>query len=153
MNIPRVNEIMKQMRSQRTMFAYSSRNNNNNKLLPVENHVKNTLLESFAHKLLSIVNDNISSPSSSPSQKKVTLPKSNNKNHHKTIKDVISIIKKTWQLVLSSSEDTELNIPMCIRLREEPLIALRRASRLYICAGNGPGNMRSNAWISVNECS
>jgi hypothetical protein len=41
---------------------------------------------------------------------------------------------------------------MCVRLREAPLKTLLRASRLYLCATSGPGDMRgdgTNAWRSL----
>ena len=37
------------------------------------------------------------------------------------------------------------------RLREEPLVALRRCCRIFVCAGNGPGNMRGDAWIDCHR--
>jgi hypothetical protein len=42
----------------------------------------------------------------------------------------------------------------CICLSDEPLLTLRRAARLILCAGSGPGAMRwdgKNAWISVEN--
>ena len=42
----------------------------------------------------------------------------------------------------------------CFRLREAPVKTLRRVCRLYLCATNGPGDMRgdgSNGWRSVVE--
>jgi hypothetical protein len=44
----------------------------------------------------------------------------------------------------------------CVRLKEEPLIILRRVSRLLLCAGAGPRSMRwdgTNAWISIDDTS
>jgi hypothetical protein len=43
---------------------------------------------------------------------------------------------------------------LCVRLREAPLQTLRRASRLYLCATSGPGDMRGdgiNAWRALPE--
>jgi hypothetical protein len=41
----------------------------------------------------------------------------------------------------------------CIRLREDPLIALQRCARLFLCATAGPGQMRggTNGWQLVPE--
>lgn len=47
-----------------------------------------------------------------------------------------------------------LSDSLCIRLREAPLQTLRRASRLYLCATSGPGDMRgdgTNAWRALPE--
>ena len=41
--------------------------------------------------------------------------------------------------------------PLCIRLREEPLVSLRRAVRLFLIATGGPGSMRGEYWLSVFE--
>ena len=129
----RENEILKQMHSQKTIFSQQ---------LPVENHLKNILLESLASKLLdevekkTVVKDNASTDASG-----------------KSVLDIISTVKAIWQEI-NVSKNTDLNLLMCIRLKEEPLKALRRCARLYLIAGNGSGTMRSdgtNAWLTIYE--
>ncbi len=117
--VSHVNEIFKQMKNQRPLFAHSK-----NTLLPVQKHLTHILMESFAQKIVTMSNFN-------------------------SIHDVTCLIKSLWEKI-NTIHGTEYKLPICCRLREEPLTTLRRASRLYICGGNGPGNY-SNGLLPVNE--
>lgn len=133
MKLYRENEILKQMKSQNTIFAFA--HSRTRSVLPVEKHVSSILLESFAQKLSAEVNK--------------SLYKQGLKTNQKSINEIIKLIKETWKKVSS------LNVlPIGFRLREAPLVSLRRCARIYLIAGNGPGNMRfdgSNAWLTIYE--
>ncbi len=126
------NIILQQMKSQRTMVFRKKGG-----LLPVRNHVKDTILNTFATKLISLM----------PSTKK-------NKNASlKSTQHIKDQLKRIWKSV-SSKVGVHISLLATFRLREQPLLALRRACRLYLLAGDGPGSMKwsgSNAWISVIE--
>ncbi len=131
MKLYRENEILKQMKSQNTIFAHSRTRS----VLPVAKHVSSILLESFAQKLSVEVNK--------------SLHKQGLKTNQKSINEIINMINERWKTVSS------LNVlPISFRLREAPLVSLRRCARIYLIAGNGPGNMRfdgSNAWLTIYE--
>lgn len=133
--VHRVNEILKQMNSQKTIFAHSDQ------VMPVRKHVTAVILESFAQKLQSLI------VYAANKSKPLQVEK-------KSINDIISMLKTTWSKV-NQANGRHCQFQDCFRLREEPLQTLRRAARLYICAGHGPGNMRNdgtNAWLTVFEC-
>lgn len=129
--IYRDNEILRQMRSQNTIFATSC------KVLPVQKHVTSVLLENFAKKI----------------SVEISRQSHGRSIAQKSIQDIVCMIGNIWKNVTSSHINGN-NFSMCIRLREQPLLTLRRCARLYLIAGGGPGNMRSdgrNGWLTVHE--
>ena len=121
------NAILNQMKSQRTIMFHKKET----ALLPVRNHANDVLLDVFAAKLNAMV-------------------ASSGGKESKSIQDVKRLLKRIWKSI--SAHDVPLFT--CFRLRERPLLTLRRACRIYLCAGDGPGSMRwsgSNAWLTVIE--
>ena len=124
------NDILRQMKSQKTMSFQKK-----GSLLPVRNHLNDVILDDFAAKLNALL----------PKSDKSTRPKSN--------QDIKAVLKRIWKS-MKPILGNEGAISTCFRLREKPLFTLRRACRLYLLAGDGPGSMRwngSNSWISVIE--
>lgn len=120
------NEILRQMKSQRGIFSL------NNSVLPVRKHLDAVLLDSFAEKALSVL-----TTASTVSKVKIL----------DTVKDI-------WRFL---NEQNKTNVPFLtsFTLREKPIQCLRRAARLYLCAGEGSGSMRwtgSNSWLTVFDC-
>ncbi len=118
------NDILMQMKRQRTLLFHVT--SEGNCLLPVVHHVDNIIFEALAKKVNTIVID------------------------QDTLKSTQDI-KRLWR---SISSDDDLSVCTCLRLREAPLQTLRRACRLYLCAGDGAGSMRwsgTNGWLTVNE--
>jgi len=79
---------------------------------------------------------------------------------NKTKKCLLPILKMFDQIVDNSLREKDENLSknrlaiyrknggaFCFRLKEDSLITLRRCCRLFLCAGNGPGNMRCESWI------
>lgn len=124
------NEILKQMKSQKTMLFHKK---GSTCMLPVRNHVNDTILNAFATKLNGLI----------------TVKR----NRTSSTQDIKYLLKRMWNSV-SAAVGIEMPFLTTFRLREQPLLTLRRACRLYLLAGDGPGSMKwsgSNAWISVIE--
>jgi hypothetical protein len=120
------NQILKQMRSQRGIFSQK------NGVLPIRKHVDIVLLDSFAEKVQSVL-------CTDSRVSKATI---------------LDTVKDIWRhLNMKNKSNTPLMTTFT--LREKPLLCLRRAARLYLCAGEGPGSMRwtgNNPWITVFDC-
>jgi len=128
------NDILKQMKSQRTMMFRESATGDN--LLPVQKHVNNMLIEALSYKIKLLIGE---TTRRSMGYVKTSCPLS------------AQDIKRIWK---SISPDKDNSFITCFRLREEPLLALRRTCRLMLCAGEGPGSMRwsgANSWMTVVE--
>lgn len=120
------NQILKQMRSQRGIFSKK------NSVLPVRKHLDEVLLISFAEKILSIL-----SSGSNVSKDKI-----------------LDKVKDIWRL-LNAKNKTNIPLLTSFTLQEKPIQCLRRAARIYLCAGEGSGSMRwtgSNPWLTVFNC-
>ena len=122
------NDILKQMKTQKTMLFCKKQS-----LLPVKKHVNDIIVATLNAKLNGLVTGS-----------------SKNQTSHQAFG--ISL-NRIWKMVLF---DLSSEIPFftCFRLREEPLVTLRRACRIYLCAGDGSGSMRSNgsnAWIPATD--
>lgn len=139
------NSILKQMSQQRAIvdILLSSSNAPQSKssrtVLPVRKHVDSLIFE----KLVRIV--------SRACRKVEYIPSAQYRLAAAVINDRLARICDGLFGIDVNSGTTP---PMCLRLRESPLMALRRICRLYICATSGPGNMRgdgTNAWQSLPE--
>lgn len=122
------NDILKQMKTQRTMLFRKKQS-----LLPVKSHLNDVVVASLNAKLNGLVTGS-----------------SKNQTSNQALR--ISL-NRIWKMVLF---DLSSEIPFftCFRLREQPLVTLRRACRIYLCAGDGSGSMRSNgsnAWIPATD--
>ena len=141
------NEILRQMKSQRSVLdAFLSKSSQTkmlsskttNILLPVSHHLRPIILS----KLSFLCNDYF---------------KRMHANNGVSCQISSLDITKIWSSVNEDRcnakirfSDTCLSfLPSCIRLREKPLQSLRRFVRLYIIATAGAGNMRQGAWLSV----
>jgi len=122
------NDILKQMRTQKTMLFSKKQS-----LLPVKSHVNDAVVANLNAKLNGLVTGS-----------------SKNQTSNQAFRISLNRIWKTVLFDLSSK------IPFftCFCLREQPLVTLRRACRIYLCAGDGSGSMRSNgsnAWIPTTD--
>ena len=131
--VARENIIWKQMCQQKSISLTLLSNGKNAKtLLPVCRHVDDALLEKLATTIVlaSSMLDYVPAP----------ILRS-------VISDVKARILGLWQPACRS-------FSMCLKLREAPLLTLRRCARLYLCATSGPGDMRgdgTNAWRSLGD--
>eukprot|EP00557_Chaetoceros_sp_GSL56_P006379 CAMPEP_0176502548 /NCGR_PEP_ID=MMETSP0200_2-20121128/14814_1 /TAXON_ID=947934 /ORGANISM="Chaetoceros sp., Strain GSL56" /LENGTH=1028 /DNA_ID=CAMNT_0017901631 /DNA_START=111 /DNA_END=3193 /DNA_ORIENTATION=- len=124
------NVFLQQMKSQKSIMLFSI-NQKKQKVLPIKRHVDSIIISNWCLKLIDFS----------------TANKCNNDD----LTD--QYLKTMWQSVASDLK-TNINLFTCFRLRERPLETLRRACRLYLCAGDGPGSMRftgANAWIPTRE--
>jgi len=125
------NIIWKQMCQQKSIsFAPSTKGKKD--LLPVCRHVDDALLEKLATKVVyaSSQLDYIPSAIRKPA--------------------VVSVKAR----ILGMQRCGSKSLSMCLRLREAPLLTLRRCARLFLCATSGPGDMRgddTNAWRSLKD--
>ena len=129
------NLIFQQMTSQRSVFSSDSA-----ALLPVRRHVHETILRKFSTRILGSIGNASRSRSS--------------------INQIGTIVENAWDKATRTFEITEERsldffAISSLRMREAPLMSLRRASRLYLCAVGGPGSMRGDSgtsgWASVLE--
>ena len=132
------NLIWQQMTTQRSVFSSAG----SSAILPVRRHVDETVLRKFGVRILGSVG--------------------NTSRSRSNISHVTSIIDQAWneamksfQMVTDENSLEHFVILSSIRLREAPLLSLRRASRLYLCAVGGSGSMRGDSgtsgWASVSE--
>jgi hypothetical protein len=137
------NEILLQMQKQQTVFSsYSplngSQGNSRDKMLPVRKHVDHVLIRKFALKVASLASQEV-------------------KTREADVDDAFRVIHDSWKFSLNDpfirSKDYSLSegIICTLRLREAPIIALRRVLRLFLCASGGPGRMRdaTNGWLNI----
>ncbi|KAL7548122.1 hypothetical protein ACHAWF_011417 [Thalassiosira exigua] len=145
------NKILDQMRGQRSVVASfantataASRgcvsDAGESALLPVVKHVEFVLLRKLATKVASLV-------FAAPNKTEVEAAR--------------GAIDRAWAVARARHRDDLCdpaggvdghNLTCAVRPREAPLKTLRRAVRLFLCAGGGPGAMRgdgTNGWISV----
>ena len=133
---PRENEIWKQMSQQQSItqgFLSTSGQKNARCLLPVCPHVNHAVLSKLAMA--------------------VVMSASNTEYIPATIlRAKLLEVKKTLSHITDQRKTQALNLfklNTCYRLREAPLLALRRCCRLFLCATSGPGDMRgdgTNGW-------
>ncbi|CAB9528290.1 FANCD2 FANCI-associated nuclease 1 [Seminavis robusta] len=138
----RENEIWRQMRLQKSLSAHFRPSNSAEKgsLLPVLRHVNHLLVEKLAARVAQACG-------------------SSRKDHRTRVKKTIAgfLADCPTNPFLNEPQMNALfgKFGMCVRLREAPLRSLQRCSRLYMCAGGGPGQMRSdggtNGWKSILE--
>ena len=129
---PLENLIWKQMCQQQTI-SNCFNNGKNRTVLPVIKHVHDILVQKWA----SVIILKASKVEYIPSP----ILRSATKRVYNTLLDLTSKSEMTSTI-------------MCLRLREAPVRTLRRASRLYLCATSGPGDMRNsgtNAWRSLPD--
>ena len=152
------NLIWKQMCQQQTIFhSFNSTNNrniptdcdtsinknqNNNNVLPVIKHVHRILVEKWASTIVL------------KASKVEYIPSGILRSATHRICDVLLELTsgRNNTIITSNSSNDIITSIMCLRLRENPLKVLHRASRLYLCATSGPGDMRNdgtNAWRSL----
>jgi len=129
---PLENLIWKQMHQQQTIFN-CFKNRKNSTVLPVIKHVHDILVQKWASAIILKASkvEYIPSP----------IFRSATRRVYNTLLDLTSKSEITSTI-------------MCLRLREAPVRTLRRASRLYLCATSGPGDMRNsgtNAWRSLPD--
>jgi len=126
------NLIWHQMTTQRSVFSSGP-----STFLPVRRHVHETILRKFSTRILGSLGNAARSRSN--------------------INQVARTVDEAWDEAVKAFGITEGNFSMMssVRLRESPLLSLRRASRLYLCAVGGPGSMRGDSgtsgWASVLE--
>eukprot|EP00804_Cyclotella_cryptica_P013630 CCRYP_012948-RA/>CCRYP_012948-RA protein AED:0.21 eAED:0.21 QI:450/1/1/1/0/0/2/121/1455 len=142
------NEILVQMQKQKTVFSSyspldgSPTNTKDNRMLPVRKHVDHVLIRKFAFKIVLLAS-------------RVDKPRKSD------IDNASRLIHDSWKSSLNNasirSEDSSFSggVICTLRLREAPLIALRRVMRLFLCASGGPGRMRdaTNGWLNVPPAS
>jgi len=135
------NAILRQMQQQRSIMSGMFSNHairESKNVLPVRRHVDNEV----STKLLAAV---VSSATSGG-----YLPAS-------IFRMKVAEVKKEINIIISRQDGHYCNfdkLETSYRLREAPLLTLRRCCRLYLCATCGPGNMRGdgkNGWKSVRE--
>ena len=123
------------MTTQRSVFASGS-----SALLPVRRHVHETILRKFSTRILGSIG--------------------NTSRSRSNVNEIGSIVERAWNKATRAFEITEekslvFSSMSSLRMREAPLMSLRRASRLYLCAVGGPGSMRGDSgtsgWTSVLE--
>lgn len=140
------NEILLQMQSQQTVFsayAFSDGNPKQQMLLPVRKHVDLVLLNKLGAKIASLSEEG-------------TMFKSGKSDMGEVSRMINSAWSDVHQAVNPSSDGSNNGIVTTLRLREAPLMTLRRCLRIFLCAGGGPGSMRGNGrngWLSVNTAS
>ena len=146
------NEILAQMQKQQSMFSsYSSSNelgrSSSQTLLPVKKHVDCVLTRKLAVRLASLISGGES----------ITKPLKSD------IDEAYQMIKNARMTVLKMYGSSRTSVFLkdqvsTLRLRESPLITLRRLLRIHLIASGGPGNMRgdgTNGWLNVptrNDC-
>ena len=131
---------MSQQQSIAAWFTVSSGQENARRLLPVRPHVNHEILSRLATAVVMSASLVENLPATILRAKLVEVNKS-----------LSSIIDQRSVKPLSFSK-----LDACYRLREEPLRALRRCCRLYLCATSGPGDMRgdgTNGWKSIGDSS
>ncbi|OEU19839.1 hypothetical protein FRACYDRAFT_206636 [Fragilariopsis cylindrus CCMP1102] len=119
-----------------------SKNQNNNNVLPVIKHVHRILVEKWASAIVL------------KASKVEYVPLGILRSATQRICDVLLELTsgRNNTIITSNSSNDIITSIMCLRLRENPLKVLHRASRLYLCATSGPGDMRNdgtNAWRSL----
>jgi hypothetical protein len=154
------NLIWKQMCQQKTIFHSfnninnssnvtngcdtSRSNNNNTKVLPVIKHVHRILVEQWASAIVL------------KASKVEYIPSGILRSATQRICEILLELTsgRSNTFININSNDNIITSVMCLRLRENPLKVLHRASRLYLCATSGPGDMRNdgtNAWRSLPD--
>jgi hypothetical protein len=126
----RENQVLKQMMSQRTIFAKS-----HGSILAVRKHVDEVLLQKLARTIIQVCT-------------RVDSVGAKLMRAHSPA--VVNMIRTKFKS-LSHQSTTAL---LCFRLREAPLMTLYRCARLYLCATSGPGSMRgdgTNGWRSLRS--
>eukprot|EP00980_Cylindrotheca_fusiformis_P030413 scaffold24788_cov117-Cylindrotheca_fusiformis.AAC.5 len=122
------NLVWKQMSQQQSISNMAAANVS--QLLPVINHVDETLLESWATNIVL------------KSSKIDYVPTS-------TLRSFTEMVKTELLHMIGPHP-----FATCVRHREAPLKAVRRCCRLYLCATSGPGSMRGDgatAWKSLPD--
>ncbi len=127
--LERRNDILMQMKSQRPLHFHMV--SEGDCLLPVQKHVDDVIFGALAEKVNTIIIDQGTA--------------------RNTTTKLAQDMRRLWK---SISLNDGSSVCTCLRLREAPLQTLRRACRLYLCAGDGAGSMRwsgTNGWLTVNE--
>lgn len=134
----RDNIIWKQMCQQTSIsfFPRSSTSEGTKSLLPVCRHVDDALLENLATAVVMAAS------------RVDYVPKA-------ILRPAVSDVKARIQTMGRSGLSQEpSSVSMSLKLREPPLLTLRRCARLFLCATSGPGDMRgdgTNAWRSLQD--
>lgn len=138
------NLIWRQMTTQKSVVSVisssSSSSSSSATFLPVRRHVHGSIWRKFASRIMNSV-DNSSGIA---------------------IGHVILTLSEAWSEAMKAFDFSNgrgvgsKEVMSSIRLREAPVLTLRRASRLYLCAVGGPGSMRggdpgASGWASVVE--
>jgi hypothetical protein len=121
------NEIWNQMQRQKSIFASSNAGGSEKSLLPVCKHVDDVILQKLVTDILKI---SCAIPSNAH------LPVAISRTWANQLRAKIRQTAKTVGLLSTTTSMT------CFRLREKPTLALQRCCRLFLCATNGPGQMR-----------
>ena len=138
---PRENGIWKQMSQQQSIaagFLSKSGQQNARHLLPVRPHVNHEVLSKLATAVVLSASCVEYIPAGILRAKLIEVKKS--------LSNITE--QRGARALLFSKRDT------CYRLREAPLLALRRCCRLHLCATSGPGDMRgdgTNGWKSIRD--
>jgi len=149
--------ILKYLSSQQTLSFSSITTTSASKatsLIPVIHHVNELILSKMCEKIYTKISS-FGAHTKEPVEK-AAMKSPINKIKVQKLFDIWDqlIESQTSQGITNTSSGTSTSFSSCFRLKEEPLITLRRVSRVLLCAGGGPGAMRwdgTNAWISVDE--
>lgn len=132
------NEVLAQMQSQKTLIsAFAATKSKTSSLLPVRKHVDKVLLRKLASKVVSL---------SKSKEGQVYTRRAE-------VEMALKMIESEWKDATTESpmQQNQSRLMSTLRLREAPLLTLRRVMRLFLCAGGGPGSMRgdgTNGWRS-----
>lgn len=138
---PRENEIWKQMSQQQSIahgFLSTCGPKKARHLLPVCPHVNQVVLSKLAMAVVMSASSTEYIPAA-------------------MLRAKLLEVKKTITNIADQRKTQALNfskLNTCYRLREAPLLALRRCCRLFLCATSGPGDMRgdgTNGWKSIRD--
>ena len=138
------NIIWQQMNTQQSVVAaFGGASKSSARSLPVKRHVHDVVWTKFASRILASIGHQSRSSSSIAKAKSL-------------LSSTWSEATRMYRLDKAGGGSCPAPLPpplSSVRLREAPLLILRRAARLYLCAGGGPGMMRgdsgANGWASV----
>jgi len=136
------NLIWRQMTTQKSVVSVisSSSSSPSATFLPVRRHVHGSIWRKFASRIINSLDDSSGI----------------------AVGNVISTLSEAWSEAIKAFDFrngrgvSSKEVMSSIRLREAPVLTLRRACRLYLCAVGGPGSMRgggsgASGWASVVE--
>jgi hypothetical protein len=132
------NEIWTQMQQQKSLWShFQPRNAKQSSLLPVRKHVDEIIYQQVTKCVM---------------QSHITVEHTRTMMLRTLGDDVLRYVREEFRRSSKESRIEQISGLTCIRLREAPLKTLKRAVRLYLCATEGPGQMRgdgTNGWYSI----